>query len=33
VLVAVGDRQVRPGEPVALRDGDVVALLPHIGGG
>jgi len=33
VLVAVGDRQVRPGESVALRDGDVVTLLPPIGGG
>ena len=33
VLVAVGDRQVRPGESVPLRDGDVVTLLPPIGGG
>jgi len=32
VLVAVNDQQVER-EPVALRDGDVVALIPPVSGG
>jgi MoaD family protein len=33
LLLLVNDRQVRPGERRALKDGDSVALLPPIGGG
>jgi molybdopterin converting factor small subunit len=33
VLVFVGDVQAAPGEPVPLKDGDVVTLLSPVAGG
>lgn len=33
LLIFVGDRQVGPGQPVPLRDGDVVTLLSPMAGG
>jgi len=33
VLVVVGDQQVRPDDPRALREGDVVSLWTPISGG
>ena len=33
VLVFVGDAQAAPGEPLPLKDGDVVTLLSPVAGG
>jgi molybdopterin converting factor small subunit len=33
VLVAVGDRQATPDDPIPLRDGDEVAVIPPVSGG
>jgi molybdopterin converting factor small subunit len=33
LLVVVGERQVRPGEPLNAREGETITLLPPIGGG
>jgi molybdopterin converting factor small subunit len=33
VLIAVGDRQATPDDPIPLRDGDEVAVIPPVSGG